>query len=155
MDERREFRQGNARDRRTLGRDRQRGEMMTMKAEARRFWRDVVNGRVQLALIPVAPIILLPFIIVGFVIVFPLWVAGRVRSSPAGGGSWGARPWGPRARGGGGRAGETKGRGRACHPAPRAPVRGRGEDARAPPPPRPQRPPRQAEEPTTDPPPPV
>jgi hypothetical protein len=50
--------------------------MMTMRAEARRFWRDVVNGRVQLALIPVAPIILLPFIIIGFVIVFPLWVAG-------------------------------------------------------------------------------
>ena len=49
---------------------------MTMKAEARRFWRDMVNGRVQLALIPVAPIILLPFIIIGFVIVFPLWVAG-------------------------------------------------------------------------------
>ena len=49
---------------------------MSMQAEARRFWRDVVHGRVQLALIPVAPIILLPFIIIGFVIVFPLWVAG-------------------------------------------------------------------------------
>ena len=49
---------------------------MTMKAEARRFWRDVVHGRVQLALIPVAPIILLPFIIIGFVIIFPLWVVG-------------------------------------------------------------------------------
>jgi len=49
---------------------------MTMKAEARRFWRDVVHGRVQLALIPVAPIILLPFIIIGFVIIFPLWVIG-------------------------------------------------------------------------------
>ena len=49
---------------------------MRMKAEARRFWRDVVHGRVQLALIPIAPIILLPFIIIGFVIVFPLWVIG-------------------------------------------------------------------------------
>lgn len=49
---------------------------MSMQREARRFWRDVVHGRVQLALIPVAPIILLPFIIIGFVIVFPLWVAG-------------------------------------------------------------------------------
>ena len=49
---------------------------MRVKAEARRFWRDVVHGRVQLALIPVAPIILLPFIIIGFVIVFPLWVIG-------------------------------------------------------------------------------
>jgi hypothetical protein len=49
---------------------------MSMQREARRFWRDVVYGRVQLALIPVAPIILLPFIIIGFVIVFPLWVAG-------------------------------------------------------------------------------
>ena len=49
---------------------------MSMQREARRFWRDVVHGRVQLALIPVAPIILLPFIIIGFVIVFPLWVIG-------------------------------------------------------------------------------
>jgi len=49
---------------------------MSMQREARRFWRDVVHGRVQLALIPVAPIILLPFIIIGFVIVFPLWVLG-------------------------------------------------------------------------------
>jgi hypothetical protein len=49
---------------------------MTMQAEVQRFWRDVVHGRVQLALIPVAPIILLPFIIIGFVIVFPLWVVG-------------------------------------------------------------------------------
>ena len=49
---------------------------MRMKVEARRFWRDVTHGRVQLALIPVAPIILLPFIIIGFVIVFPLWVIG-------------------------------------------------------------------------------
>jgi len=47
-----------------------------MRAEMQRFWRDVVNGRVQLALIPVAPIILLPFIIIGFVIIFPLWVLG-------------------------------------------------------------------------------
>ena len=47
-----------------------------MQREARRFWRDVVHGRVQLALIPVAPILLLPFIIIGFVIVFPLWVIG-------------------------------------------------------------------------------
>src|SRR5512140_1619529 len=49
---------------------------MKMRAEARLFWRDVVHGRVQLALIPVAPIILLPFIIIGFVIIFPLWVVG-------------------------------------------------------------------------------
>lgn len=49
---------------------------MSMQREARRFWRDVVHGRVQLALIPVAPILLLPFIIIGFVIVFPLWVIG-------------------------------------------------------------------------------
>jgi len=49
---------------------------MMYRMEVRRFWRDVVNGRVQLALIPVAPIILLPFIIIGFVIVFPLWVIG-------------------------------------------------------------------------------
>ena len=46
------------------------------RAEMRRFWRDIVNGRVQLALIPVAPIILLPFIIIGFVIIFPLWIVG-------------------------------------------------------------------------------
>ena len=42
------------------------------------FWGDVVSGRVQLALIPVAPILLLPFILVGFVIVFPLWLAGLI-----------------------------------------------------------------------------
>lgn len=40
------------------------------------LWRDVASGRVHLALIPVAPILLLPFIIVGFVVVFPLWIAG-------------------------------------------------------------------------------
>ena len=49
---------------------------MKMRSEARRFWRDVVGGRVQFALIPIAPILLLPFIIVGFVIIFPLWVLG-------------------------------------------------------------------------------
>lgn len=46
-----------------------------VQAEVGRFWRDVVHGRVQLALIPIAPILLLPFIIIGFVVVFPLWVA--------------------------------------------------------------------------------
>ena len=43
-------------------------------AAARRFWRDIASGRVQLALVPIAPLLLLPFIIVGFVIVFPLWL---------------------------------------------------------------------------------
>lgn len=47
-----------------------------IQVDLRRFWRDIVSGRVQLALIPVAPIILLPFIIIGFVIVFPIWVVG-------------------------------------------------------------------------------
>ena len=45
---------------------------------AQLFWRDVASGRVQLALIPVAPILLLPFILVGFVIVFPIWLAGLI-----------------------------------------------------------------------------
>jgi hypothetical protein len=45
-----------------------------MMRTAERVWRDVVTGRVHLALVPIAPIILLPFIIIGFVIVFPLWV---------------------------------------------------------------------------------
>ena len=49
-----------------------------MQRAARLLWRDAVTGRVSLALIPIAPILLLPFIIVGFVIVFPLWVAGLV-----------------------------------------------------------------------------
>ena len=44
----------------------------------RRLYRDAVAGRVQLALIPIAPIILLPFIIIGFIVVFPLWVAGML-----------------------------------------------------------------------------
>ena len=39
-----------------------------------RLVNDLARGRIQLALIPVAPILLLPFIIVGFVIGFPLWV---------------------------------------------------------------------------------
>ena len=42
----------------------------------RTFWRDAVSGRAAIALVPVAPLLLLPFIIVGFVIVFPLWLAG-------------------------------------------------------------------------------
>jgi hypothetical protein len=50
------------------------GELM--RRGMRMFWRDIVQGRVQLALIPVAPLLLLPFILIAFVIVFPLWVAG-------------------------------------------------------------------------------
>ena len=49
-----------------------------MRIAIERFWRDMVSGRVQLALIPIAPILLLPFIIVGFLIVFPLWVVGML-----------------------------------------------------------------------------
>ena len=45
-----------------------------MKRRSSRLLNDLAAGRVQLALIPVAPILLLPFIIVGFVIGFPLWV---------------------------------------------------------------------------------
>lgn len=45
-----------------------------MRRAMRMFWRDLVQGRVQLALIPVAPILLLPFILVAFVVVFPIWV---------------------------------------------------------------------------------
>ena len=47
-----------------------------MRSAMGRLWGDVAAGRVQLALIPIAPIILLPFIIIGFIVVFPLWVAG-------------------------------------------------------------------------------
>ena len=47
-----------------------------MRGSVQQFWRDVVAGRVHLALIPVAPILLLPLIIVGFVVVLPLWIAG-------------------------------------------------------------------------------
>jgi hypothetical protein len=50
---------------------------MTRQA-MRAFWMDIVSGRVHLALIPVAPILLLPFIIVGFVIVFPIWLVSLV-----------------------------------------------------------------------------
>lgn len=49
-----------------------------MRTAVRRLWRDVVAGRIQLALIPIAPIILLPFIIIGFIVVFPLWIVGML-----------------------------------------------------------------------------
>ena len=47
-----------------------------MPAMSRMLWRDVVRGHVALALVPVAPLLLLPFILVAFVVVFPLWLTG-------------------------------------------------------------------------------
>ena len=55
---------------------------------ARQLWRDVVAGRVQLALIPVAPLLLLPFIIVAFVVLFPLWIVALALLSIARGVAW-------------------------------------------------------------------
>ncbi|HEX2780875.1 MAG TPA: hypothetical protein VHM30_15345 [Gemmatimonadaceae bacterium] len=55
---------------------------------ARALWRDVVAGRVQLALIPLAPILLLPFIIVAFVVLFPLWVVSLAVLSVVRGLAW-------------------------------------------------------------------
>jgi hypothetical protein len=49
-----------------------------MRHAAELLWRDVASGRIQLALIPVAPILLLPFILIGFVIVFPIWLVSLV-----------------------------------------------------------------------------
>jgi hypothetical protein len=55
---------------------------------ASRLWRDVTAGRVQLALIPIAPLLLLPFILVAFVVLFPLWVVGLAVLSVARGIAW-------------------------------------------------------------------
>ena len=53
-----------------------------------RLVNDLARGRIQLALIPVAPILLLPFIIVGFVIGLPLWVISLAVLSIARGVTW-------------------------------------------------------------------
>lgn len=54
----------------------------------RRLVNDLARGRIQLALIPVAPILLLPFIIVGFVIGFPLWIVSLAVLGVARGAAW-------------------------------------------------------------------
>lgn len=43
-----------------------------------RLWRDLVTGRLQLALIPLVPILLLPFIIIAFIVLLPVWVVALV-----------------------------------------------------------------------------
>ena len=49
-----------------------------MRRRSSRLVNDLACGRVQLALIPVAPILLLPFIIIAFVVGFPLWVVAMI-----------------------------------------------------------------------------
>ena len=53
-----------------------------------RLWRDLVTGRMQLALIPLVPILLLPFIIIAFIVLLPVWAAALVVLSIARGVTW-------------------------------------------------------------------
>ena len=55
---------------------------------ARALWRDLVAGRALPALVPIAPILLLPFIIIGFVVIFPLWAASLLVLTIARGLAW-------------------------------------------------------------------
>ena len=55
---------------------------------ARALWRDLAAGRALPALVPIAPILLLPFIIIGFVVVFPLWAVSLLVLTIARGLAW-------------------------------------------------------------------